>query len=96
MARDLTGIFISIFLLVYLVLYTVRQSLQAVHAGEEKFRKIFHVSPVAISISSLGEDQLIDANASYWKLTGLDSNSSMGRTTVDLGLWVSNSERANL
>ena len=94
MARDLTGIFISIFLLVYLVLYTVRQSLQAVHAGEEKFRKIFHVSPVAISISSLEEDQLIDANASYWKLTGLNSNSSIGRTTVDLGLWVSNSERA--
>ncbi len=94
MARDLTGIFIIIFLLVYLVLYTVRQSLQAVHAGEEKFRKIFHVSPVAISISSLEEDQLIDANASYWKLTGLNSNSSIGRTTVDLGLWVSNSERA--
>src|ERR1044071_4727337 len=45
MARDLTGIFIIIFLLVYLVLYTVRQSLQAVQAGEEKFRRIFHVSP---------------------------------------------------
>lgn len=94
MARDLTGIFIIIFLLVYLVLYTVRQSLQAVQAGEEKFRRIFHVSPVAISISSLEEGYLIDANESYWKLTGFDSNSAIGRTTVDLGLWISDSERA--
>src|SRR6476469_7945796 len=42
MARDLTGIFIIIFLLVYLVINTIRQSLHAVRAGEEKFRRIFH------------------------------------------------------
>src|SRR5690349_19862053 len=52
MARDLTGIFVIIFLLIYLVVNTIRQSLYAVRAGEEKFRKIFHVSPVAISLSS--------------------------------------------
>jgi PAS domain S-box-containing protein len=96
MARDLSGIFIIIFLLIYLVISTIRQSLHAVQAGEEKFRKIFHASPVAISISSLEEDYLIDANASYWKLTGFDSTSSIGRTSVDLGLWTTDSERAKL
>jgi PAS domain S-box len=94
MARDLTGIFIIIFLLVYLVLYTVRQSVQAAHAGEEKFRKIFYVSPAAISISSFQEGYLIDANESYWKLTGLNTSSAMGHTTVDLGLWASDAEWA--
>jgi PAS domain S-box-containing protein len=94
MARDLTGIFIIIFLLVYLVIYTVRQSLQAVHAGETKFRRIFRLSPVAITISSLEEGHLIDANESFWKLTGYDPNVAMGQTTVDLGLWKSHSERS--
>jgi PAS domain S-box-containing protein len=94
MARDLTAIFIIIFLLVYLVIYRVRQSLQAVHAGETKFRRIFHLSPVAITISSLDEGHLMDANESFWRLTGFDPNSAMGRTTVDLGLWQSHSERS--
>jgi len=93
MARDLTGIFIIIFLLVYLVIYTVRQSLQAMHAGETKFRRIFHLSPVAIMISSLESGHLIDANESFWKLTGYDPNAAMGQTTVDLGLWKGRSER---
>src|SRR6266498_5907149 len=94
MARDLTGIFLIIFLLVYLVIHSIRQSLQAVQVGEEKFRRIFHVSPVAISLSSLEVGRLIDANAAYWKLTGFDSNSAVGHTTVDLGLWKNDSERA--
>jgi PAS domain S-box-containing protein len=94
MARDLTGIFLIIFLLVYLVINLFRQSLQAVQVGEEKFRRIFHVSPVAISLSSLEDGRLIDANAAYWKLTGFDPALATSRTTVDLGLWKNNSERA--
>ena len=94
MARDLTGIFIIIFLLIYLVIHTVRQSLQAMHAGETKFRRIFHISPVAITISSLEEGHLIDANQAFWKLTGFDPNSAMGHTTLDLGLWNSDSDRS--
>ena len=93
MARDLTGIFIIVFLLVYLVMNTVRRSLNTVRTGEEKFRRIFHVSPVAIAISSLEEGRLIDANPAYWKLTGFDSNYAIGRTTVDLGFWSSGVER---
>jgi PAS domain S-box-containing protein len=94
MARDLTGIFIIIFLLIYLVIHTVRQSFQAMHAGETKFRRIFHISPVAITISSLEEGHLIDANQAFWKLTGFDPNSAMGHTTLDLGLWNSDSDRS--
>lgn len=94
MARDLTGIFIIIFLLVYLVINSIRQSLFAVQVGEEKFRRIFHVSPVAISLSSLEEGRLIDANAAFWKLTGFDPKLAIGHTTVDLGLWKNDSERA--
>ena len=93
MAVDLTAIFIILLLLIYLMIDTVRHSLEAVRSGEEKFRKVFHVSPVAIAIASLEEGRLIDANQAYWRLTELDPNLSIGRTTVELGSWSSHAER---
>jgi PAS domain S-box-containing protein len=92
-ARDLTAVFAGLFMLIYLVIDTIRHSLEAVREGEEKFRKIFYVSPVAIAIVSLKEGRLLDANPAYWKLTGLDPNLAVGKTTIDLGHWGSYAER---
>ena len=95
MGRDLTAIFIIFFLLIYLMINTLRHSLGAVRAGEEKFRRIFHISPVAIAIASLDEGYLLDANEAYWKLTGFAPGFAIGKTTVELGFWSTASERAN-
>jgi PAS domain S-box-containing protein len=84
----------GLLLLQFLLISMVRQSLQVVSAGEEKFRRIFHVSPVAIAISSLEEGYLIDANQAYRRLTGFDPNFAVSRTTINLGLWNNNSEHA--
>jgi PAS domain S-box-containing protein len=92
-ARDLTAIFILLILLIYLVINTVRHSLNAVREGEEKFRRIFHVSPVAIAIVSLEEGRLLDANPAYWMLTGLLPHLTIGKSTIELGHWSSNVER---
>ncbi len=43
-AFDLTGIFVLLVFLVYLVIHTVRQSLKAVRAGEEKYRSFVEQS----------------------------------------------------
>src|SRR5215207_4768850 len=95
MARDLTAIFSLLFFLVYLVVNTIRQSLDAVREGEEKFRRIFHLSPVAIAIASIDEGRLVDANEAYWKLTGVDRNTAIGKTTAELGIWSKESEHAD-
>jgi len=92
-ARDLTGIFIILFLLIYLVINTFSHSLNAVREGEEKFRKIFQVSPVAIAIASLEEGRLLNANQTYWRLTGFEPDSAIGKTTIELGIWSSHAER---
>ena len=62
-------------------------------ASEERFRKVFHASPVAIVITSLDEGRMIDANDSYWKLTAFDPQKSLGKTSVELGVWVNMDER---
>lgn len=79
--------------LVVLVIGSVRRSAQSLAEGEENFRRIFHVSPIAISITSLRDGRLIDANAAYWKMTGYDPAASIGRTTLELGIWSTETER---
>jgi PAS domain S-box-containing protein len=94
-ARDLTAIFGVLLLLIYLMMNSIRHSWNAVREGEEKFRRIFSVSPVAIAIVSLDGGRLVDANPAYWKLSGLDPDLALGRTTIDLGHWGSHPERQN-
>jgi PAS domain S-box-containing protein len=62
-------------------------------ASEEKFRKVFQASPVAIIISSLVDGRVIEANDAYWKLTGFDPQKTVGRTALELGLWNNEEER---
>lgn len=80
--------------LVVLVIRTLKHSSESLAEEEEKLRRIFHVSPVAISLTSLEDGRLIDANTAYWELMGYDPAKSIGRTTLDLGLWTTENERA--
>ncbi len=92
-AWELTGIFLLLIVLVYLVVSTVRSSVAAVRVGEERFRKVFHTSPVAICLTVLKDGRLIEANEAFWKLTGFDPAVSPGKTTVELGFWESQTGR---
>jgi PAS domain-containing protein len=98
-ARDLTAIFSLLTLLTFLLVNTLRQSLekmreefdgrlraeQALREGEERFRKIFQISPVAISITALKDGRLLEANDAYWKLTA--SNPEASAHIVGLVIW---------
>jgi PAS domain S-box-containing protein len=107
MARDLTAIFSFLTLLAFLLVNTVRQSLekmreefagrlraeQALREGEERFRKIFQISPVAISITALKDGRLLDANEAYWKLTAYNAEEAIGSTALEWTIWNSEVER---
>jgi PAS domain S-box-containing protein len=92
-AGDLTAIFALLILLVYLVVNNVMRSLEAVRVGEEKFRKVFHISPVAISVTSLNNGRLLDANEAYFELLGMDRKNALGSTVMELGFWSNDKER---
>jgi two-component system, LuxR family, sensor kinase FixL len=66
---------------------------QTLRERDERFRKVFHVSPVAMSITTLKEGILIEANDAYWKMTGYKPDEAIGRTTLDLGIWHRQEER---
>ena len=86
-ARDLTAVFILANLIMYLILRNVRQSISDKIASEERFRKFFHSSAVAICIADLNDGRFIDANQAFWELSGLDPKVSIGKSSVELGTW---------
>lgn len=94
---DFTLLIVLLIIHVVLVFWSVkmvRLSIRSVDEGEEKFRRIFNTSPVAISISTLEDGRLIDANNAYWNLTGHVPEFAIGRTTVELGILKSDFDRA--
>lgn len=66
----------------------------ALRENEEKFRKVFQSSPVAICITSLEDGRLLEANYAYWDMMGLTSETALGRTSEELKLWKTPEARA--
>ncbi|MCC7118658.1 MAG: PAS domain S-box protein [Anaerolineales bacterium] len=59
----------------------------ALRASEERFRKVFQASPIAICITTLKDDRLLDANHAYWMLSGFDRETALGQTLETLDAW---------
>ncbi|MEW5939030.1 MAG: PAS domain S-box protein, partial [Chloroflexota bacterium] len=66
---------------------------ESIRYSEDRFRKVFESSPVAICITTLENGTFIDANESYLRLSGYGREELIGRTVAELGI-VSPAERA--
>ncbi len=64
-----------------------KQSERELRESEERFRKVFQSSPVAICITVLEDGRLLDANYAYWDLTGYVAEQALGRNAKELKLW---------
>jgi PAS domain S-box-containing protein len=63
------------------------QSEESRRASEEKFRKIFHSSPVAFSITTLEEGRFLEVNAAFEGRYGYRREELLGHTVHELGIW---------
>jgi PAS domain S-box-containing protein len=68
----------------------------AVQESEERFRRIFHASPIATCVVTLEEGRFIDANLSFLNLTGLSLENLIGRTSLELGFWERKDDREDM
>jgi PAS domain S-box-containing protein len=69
---------------------------EALRLSEEKFAKAFRISPDAILISSFVDGRIIDANDSFFRITGYTRDEVIGRLTEELGVWRNMNDRAAL
>lgn len=64
--------------------------------SEEKFQKIFHASPVALSITSLENGRFLEVNAAFECRYGYHREEVVGHTVHELGIWEDPADRKML
>ena len=68
----------------------------ALRLSEEKFAKAFRSSPNAITITSLSDGKHIEVNDTFCELIGYAPEEIVGRTAVELNLWVNPEDRSRM
>jgi len=68
----------------------------ALKTSEEKFRKAFDVSPDAININRLDDGMYVSINRGFTRILGYTAEEVIGRTSIELGIWVDPGDRARL
>jgi diguanylate cyclase (GGDEF)-like protein/PAS domain S-box-containing protein len=76
------------------LLITRKRSEEALRKSEEKFSKAFHSGAVLMSISTVEDGRIIDANDAFLKTLGFDRDEVIGKTSNDLGIFVDKGQRA--
>jgi PAS domain S-box-containing protein len=66
---------------------------EALKNSEEKFSKAFRESPLVLTLTSTKDHRYIDVNDTFEKITGWKREEAIGRTPLDLGLWVDSAQR---
>ncbi|HBR00803.1 MAG TPA: hypothetical protein DD761_20205, partial [Cyanobacteria bacterium UBA11691] len=74
-----------------------RQTMEiALRESEEKFSKAFRRTPHPITITCLGSGKHLEVSDSFLSLTGYSNEEVIGRTALELNLWVHVEERMHL
>lgn len=73
-----------------------KEAQAAIQESEERFRRVFHASPIATCIVTLEEGRFIDANLAFLNLVGVSLENLIGRTSLEMGFWEQKSDRDDL
>jgi len=96
------GVSIIIALLLALVAFLVgnimrrRQVESALQHSEAKFFKLFDTSPIWMALATVAEGRYIEANQAFFEITGHRREDVLGRTSIELGLWVNPADRLRI
>jgi PAS domain S-box-containing protein len=66
---------------------------EALKHSERKFSSVFQQGPLAIAITSMQDHRYVEVNETYAQLTGWGHDEVIGRTPLDIGLWVDPARR---
>lgn len=61
---------------------------QSLHDSEELFRNLFYFAPDSMAISRIEDGKYINVNRRFTELTGFTVEEILGRTSLDVGLWL--------
>ena len=73
-----------------------KRAQEALKKSEEKFAKAFREGPVAVTLTSAVDHRYIEVNETFETMSGYTRDEVIGRTGVEIGLWVDPYQRLKL
>lgn len=73
-----------------------KQAERALRESEEKFSRVFHASPIPLTITRASDERYVDVNESFLERLGYAREEIIGRSAQEIGLWVSSEDREQL
>ncbi len=70
-----------------------RHAEEALRKSEEKFSKAFRNSPIPLAITRLSDGKFLETNGAMEEIFGYHRDELIGRSTIDLGIWVNEDDR---
>jgi two-component system cell cycle sensor histidine kinase/response regulator CckA len=84
-------------LIIFTLLITARKRTEAaLRQAEEKFARVFWDAPVALSMTRVSDGLLLDLNHEHERMFGYMRPEAVGRTTLELGMWVEPEDRRRM
>ncbi len=68
----------------------------ALRASEEKFSRAFRSSPDPFVITALDDGRFVEVNRGFTEVFGYTAGDAVGRTALELGLWLSAQQRSEV
>jgi PAS domain S-box-containing protein len=73
-----------------------KQAEQALRESEEKFSKVFHASPIPLSISRMSDGRYVEVNESFLRRLGYQREEVIGQDAASMGVWANSEDRQNM
>ncbi|PKN20269.1 MAG: hypothetical protein CVU71_00270 [Deltaproteobacteria bacterium HGW-Deltaproteobacteria-6] len=73
-----------------------KQVLEALRISVEQYSKIFNLSPINISLSTLADGRYVEANDLWFRTTEYTREEVIGRTATELGIWANPEDRQRM
>jgi len=78
------------------IMFDMTKSVEAqatIKASEERFKRIFHSTPIATAVVTVKDGTFIDANQAFEGLMGIPLQDLVGHTAVETGFWENKQRR---
>ncbi len=73
-----------------------QRTLNELKESEDKFETTFRSSPYAIMLTDFNDGRILDVNEGFVNITGFSREDTIGKTTLEIRLWLNNKDRAEV